>query len=75
MRRTFLEVSTTVAPTVSALYQELAESPCMAGCPFGVNDNNANGYDDGDGDDGVRQDRHKKAQFPLKMLKKARSLT
>ena len=53
MRRTFLEVSTTVAPTVSALYQELAESPCMAGCPFVVDDNNDNDYDDGDGDDGV----------------------
>ena len=53
MRRTFLEVSTAVAPTVSALYQELAESPCMAGCPFVVDDNNDNDYDDGDGDDGV----------------------
>ena len=49
-----MEVSTAVAPTVSALYQELAESPCMAGCPFVVDDNNDNDYDDGDVDDGVR---------------------
>ena len=49
-----MEVSTTVAPTVSALCQELAESLYMFGRPFVVDDNNDNDYDDGDGDDGVR---------------------
>ena len=48
-----MEVSTTVAPTVSALYQELAESSCMAGSLFVVDDKDDNDYDDGDGDDGV----------------------